>query len=373
VVMGGLALDIQGTNKRTLRPRGLLHLARQGHFLDIPEDTIRDKSKADILAKGLVCCQVTRMVVQCIARKASGLPVTLLEVHTMVHVVCALSMYALWFHKPLDVNYPSIDNSIPLRWENGALSLVGKDGTTATLFQLGFRILENRYGIGPWAESILWDRSQNVFLWPRGHTGFGEMGRDSGWNYLPPVQLLLLLVVAMLSATYGGVHAAAWRFLFPSSTKHLLWKISCIVCIAGSIPATAAVMAFADAWSYRLEPLYCLEIFWSDWAGSLLGRFLLIACSTTLPVFVAARLFMVIEAFLSLRHTAIGSYVTVEWALYIVEAESAPDGISLVWSHVLGRGSLPLCPELPPVVHVHSTHERLTRRLDLLLYNIPRF
>jgi hypothetical protein len=34
----------------------------------------------------------------------------------------------------------------------------------------------------------------------------------------------------------------------------------------------------------------------------------------------------------------------------IVEAESAPTGISLVWSHVLGRGSLPLYPELPPVV-----------------------
>jgi hypothetical protein len=53
--------------------------------------------------------------------------------------------------------------------------------------------------------------------------------------------------------------------------------------------------------------------------------------------------------------------------LSTVEAESAPAGISLVWSHVLGRGSLPLHPELPPVVH--SMHERLTRRIDLLLYS----
>jgi hypothetical protein len=50
-----------------------------------------------------------------------------------------------------------------------------------------------------------------------------------------------------------------------------------------------------------------------------------------------------------------------------VEVESAPARISLVPSHGLGRGSLPLRPELAPVVH--STHERLTRRFDFLLYN----
>jgi hypothetical protein len=52
----------------------------------------------------------------------------------------------------------------------------------------------------------------------------------------------------------------------------------------------------------------------------------------------------------------------------IVEAESAPAGISLVWSHGLGRGSLPLRSRLPTTVH--STNERLTRRLDLLLYSM---
>ena len=48
-----------------------------------------------------------------------------------------------------------------------------------------------------------------------------------------------------------------------------------------------------------------------------------------------------------------------------VEAESAPAGISLVWSHVLGRGGLPLRPELPSVVH--RTYEKLPRRLHLYL------
>ena len=48
-----------------------------------------------------------------------------------------------------------------------------------------------------------------------------------------------------------------------------------------------------------------------------------------------------------------------------VEAESAPDEISLVWSHVLGRGNLPLRPELSFLYGGHTT--ALTRRLHLLL------
>jgi hypothetical protein len=59
--------------------------------------------------------------------------------------------------------------------------------------------------------------------------------------------------------------------------------------------------------------------------------------------------------------------LTSQSVLSIVEVESVPARVSLVSSHGLGRGSLPLRPELPTTVH--STYERLTRRLDLLLYN----
>jgi hypothetical protein len=50
-----------------------------------------------------------------------------------------------------------------------------------------------------------------------------------------------------------------------------------------------------------------------------------------------------------------------------MEAESALVGISLVWSHGLGRSSLPLRLELPPIVY--SMNKRLTHRLNLLLYS----
>ena len=83
-------------------------LARRGHFINIPESDIRDKSKADLLAKGLVILQVTWMFLQSISRKAAGLPLSPLETHNLVHAGCALFMYILWFRNPLDVRAPTL-------------------------------------------------------------------------------------------------------------------------------------------------------------------------------------------------------------------------------------------------------------------------
>ena len=101
VTMGGFVYDVKSLYCDlplvTLTPRGIITLARQGHFIDISTEDITDKSKADIFTKSLVCIQVSWMVIQCIARKAAGYPLTLLEIHTMVHVVCALTIYMLWW------------------------------------------------------------------------------------------------------------------------------------------------------------------------------------------------------------------------------------------------------------------------------------
>ncbi|KAK0109755.1 hypothetical protein ONS95_002431 [Cadophora gregata] len=98
---------IPGDQYLTLSARGIAFLAGCGHLPDIPEDEIVDKSKADGLAKTLVCLQAGWMVVQVIARAILGLPVTLLEVNTIAHVFCALVVYILWWHKPRLVHEPT--------------------------------------------------------------------------------------------------------------------------------------------------------------------------------------------------------------------------------------------------------------------------
>ncbi|KAK4460396.1 hypothetical protein QBC42DRAFT_229635 [Cladorrhinum samala] len=97
VVMGGLQMPKEAGKSRILSASGTMWLADHGELLHISRSQILDRSKADTVQKALVMFQVGWMALQCIARKAYGLPLCLLEVHTMVHVVCAILMYALWW------------------------------------------------------------------------------------------------------------------------------------------------------------------------------------------------------------------------------------------------------------------------------------
>jgi hypothetical protein len=63
----------------------------------IPKTKIDAKRKADPIQKALVLLQASWLALQCVTRRAYGLPLTLLEVHTMVGVVCAIILYIFWF------------------------------------------------------------------------------------------------------------------------------------------------------------------------------------------------------------------------------------------------------------------------------------
>ena len=98
--MGGFVADVShlhgSLSRVTITPLGIFELATRGQFINIDARSIADKSKADLLAKGLVVMQLIWLVINCIGRKVARYPLTLLEIHTVVHVVCALIIYSLW-------------------------------------------------------------------------------------------------------------------------------------------------------------------------------------------------------------------------------------------------------------------------------------
>lgn len=72
-----------------LTARGLTLLAKCGQLLDLPEEDSVDERKADGFAKPLACLQARWMFVQIAERMILGLPLTLLQVNTLMHVNCA--------------------------------------------------------------------------------------------------------------------------------------------------------------------------------------------------------------------------------------------------------------------------------------------
>lgn len=109
--MGGFAVDssdfVPGQDHLYLTTAGAQRLVELGYQLpDLHLEAIADRSKADSLGKILVCLQAGYMIFQVVGRLVARLPITLLEVNTLGHVLCALTMYAFWFHKPLGVHDP---------------------------------------------------------------------------------------------------------------------------------------------------------------------------------------------------------------------------------------------------------------------------
>src|SRR5271168_3865074 len=110
--MGGLVVDINNIHntleRATITPNGVLFLASLGHFFDVPRESIEDKSKANALAKLLVCLQVLWIAGQATERHVAQYPISLLEVHTLVHIIFTLTMYLLWMRKPFEVQDPTL-------------------------------------------------------------------------------------------------------------------------------------------------------------------------------------------------------------------------------------------------------------------------
>ena len=118
-IMGGFAFDTSNAEPNFLPNHrshlcisvyGLSYIANKAPELipDIAEKQIKDKRKADSLAKIIVCLQALWFCVQCITRISQRTAISLLELNTFAHALCALLIYALWWHKPQDIEEPTL-------------------------------------------------------------------------------------------------------------------------------------------------------------------------------------------------------------------------------------------------------------------------
>jgi hypothetical protein len=171
-------------------------------------------------------------------------------------------------------------------------------------------ILERYIRRQVYASKVLWKRSSNA-----------AFDLDDVLSY-PRRQFSLALV--MLTATNGSVHLAAWQFEFATITEKWLWRSSCICIAVFALPVVVLTFLvdlgrkglFCDidgrarTYSYSAcTPPRCLL--------NVLKNIRIILLAIGLPAYVFARVFLVIESFISLRHVPIGVYAAVPWSNYI--------------------------------------------------------
>jgi hypothetical protein len=126
----------------------------------------------------------------------------------------------------------------------------------------------------------------------------------SHWTYMTPndwvIEPLLAFGAFVLSLIYAGCHATAWNSHFPTFAERTFWRGACIVI------ASWGPFGFLLIFSYRFVRVWrSLHLF-------LVLVFLIVFGSGTL-LYVLARAFIVVEAFISVRSLPVGAYDSVDW------------------------------------------------------------
>ncbi|KAK4184543.1 hypothetical protein QBC35DRAFT_455175 [Podospora australis] len=184
-----------------------------------------------------------------------------------------------------------------------------------------------------------WFRMQDLYILrpePRVRTWCAYDPRGGG-----AIGITSLMVILVCTGIYGGIHVAAWKDHFPSSAEHILWKVSCLYLSSiGVLTGTLATVFHLIDRTYERRLGYLskgksktehrtneLLVAVRDFArsfspGSDLYKWYLFypgvaILGPVLLVYAGARLYLVIEAFVSLRSVPQSAYQTPDWTRYL--------------------------------------------------------
>jgi hypothetical protein len=304
------------------------------------EKEINDLSKADVFTKAFACIQSSWLVIQSIVRVSVGLPISQLELATMAFVVCAPTMYLLWWQKPFGVE-SRISVTLIVHKESVTRAVADNQSYDSPIY----------HGRVPWWSTAADQRRQeliqrvdfdqvkpdnaqedrefyqadlNLFKLfglifqgdpskqSASKTDFIEAGealRIMVGNVFgnpdfvkPPRELTATLALYATGTLFSALHVAAWNWEFPSSTARELWRIFAITA-TGTGPVlflfVFAVFALGEVNINTPDVVFGIVLF-------------------SLPfVYAASRIGLVVLIFYCFSSMPAGVYETVNWVQFL--------------------------------------------------------
>lgn len=215
---------------------------------------LANQNRGSILVKALAVLQVLWLVTQILVRAHEDLPSTQLEILTLAYAVVAFFIYLLLWEKPQDVmTMTRVDVCRPVTIENMEALIIRAPA------DFGFTQK------APWTST----------------TAVHPIGNSIG-----NLELYAYTIAAAGSLVFGAVHLAAWNFAFPTTAERWLWRISSL--ITANLP-----LLFIPA-------VYIMFYLAEKVLGSHeeLPRFIArTSLGISSVIYVAARLFIMVEAF----------------------------------------------------------------------------
>ena len=115
-----------------------------------------------------------------------------------------------------------------------------------------------------------------------------------------------------LTAAYGGIHLSAWNFEFPSRIESIIWRTACFIIMGSFFPLLALPSLFGII--PDIDPNLPSRVGRVERVSQILSQSVVYGFMLMLFLcYAAARLYLVVESFISLRHVPIGVYAAVPW------------------------------------------------------------
>ncbi|KAF7356065.1 hypothetical protein MVEN_00936300 [Mycena venus] len=252
---------------------------------NVNAEDIKDKSMGDALSKGVALAQGIWFITQCLARVHQHLVVTELEVATLAFAVVNVFIWLLWWDKPLDVQRQIVVVVGP----------AGSQDAQPTSPVPMSRFDRFRYavvGTNDDDDDPLSSTSPSFWSLPvYNHFQRGTAG-----------------ITALAGSLFGAIHCAAWETDFPTAAEMWSWKSSSLVIIA--VPV-AAFLVFVLG----------IHLNKTDFQKTKLGNAIIITAGivflASFPIYIVARLILIVLPLMALRSLPSSAFVDVNWSTYI--------------------------------------------------------
>lgn len=249
---------------------------------DVSSDSIQDRNKGDLIVKAVSIIQIVWFVLQLVVRWYQHLPTTQLEITTLAFCLCSGITYSLLLEKPKDATSAIIVSATRGPNTPQEMMRLALLGPVRMLGSFGPAKRQLRPCIPNDALHLGFDLEQQV----EGSSPF----IFAGWGSAVIV--------------FGAAHCIAWRFEFPTGPEQVLWQASSVVTIVA--PVAVALEHMVSRWvrgrvGVRSKSGLCFPL--HTFASHIVSW-------STMLLYVAARIYVFVEAFRSLAFLPTAAYVT---------------------------------------------------------------
>ena len=268
-IAGGIRVESAGSGETKRDHVEFLRKAVESGQVTEPPisgEELKSRSKNDGVVKLIALLQITWFGLQALFRAIQHLQVTALEIMTVAFFVLAVLIYAFYWNRPQDIEYPIIIILQNVDTNGIKESPSGDVGT------------KSRGATKVWFTD---KKYQTIF--------------HSNWE--------IIVFYVFIAPLFGAIHCLAWDAPFPTSKEALAWRICAVA--TTSLPLVESALLLLRNWYVVQDSIY-EEPF-----------LVTIVIMTPMVLYIIARITLITLAFISLRALPADAFRTIAWTNYI--------------------------------------------------------